>query len=578
MKPAILAGSMALPVAGVDLASVIRDQTHSYLRMGEAEPDIVEAFRMDGEYIHVPRQYGLALCRRLGLEYVDRTSEGVAVTFPTLPTPRDEQVPVLDEIMEVAGDFYDFLFRARTGFGKTLCSLLIAARRGRATLIVVDQDNLKDQWIESLVKHFGFSVADVGIIQGKKCVYEGKAVTIAMMQTLSQKEFPPEVYNYFGTMFVDEVHIAGAPTFSVVLMDFSATVRIGPSATPKRKDGLQKLLEDNLGKVRVYVGDAHDKSSVLVVEHPTVYSWYANTSPKIGRFLTEISEDGSRNLLAAETIQMLYDTGRDLLIIGDRIEQLQHVMNLCYFLGIPEGEMGMYTGQDFRFAFEKDPTPPRRPTGHTRGTEYTPVSLKLISKKIPKARLKLVKETARIIFATSGMFSKGVDEPRLSGGMDLTPRASSEQTHGRTLRKVAGKRIPIWVTVADTSSYRALFQLIGRLSDYKRNNAAIFKLNDDGSTEPCHLPSLRRDLFDEVERLKSLRIGPNNVGLNTLLSQESQKQNALKAVSAIRRRQQGPQSSPTVSSRRVPYVKSTTKTSTTPQPSSPSPYPRRRVR
>lgn len=402
----------------------------------------------------------------------------------------------------------------------TAGALILASRLRRTTLIVVDQENLKDQWIEALVKHFGFKPSEIGSIQGTRCDYEGKAVCIAMLQTLSQKEYPPEVYDYFGFMIVDEVHTAGAPTFSVVLMDFSATTRIGVSATIKRPDGLQRALDYNLGRVRVYVHDQHAESSVYVIDSHTVYSFYANISPKVGRFVTEVSEDAGRNLLAAEAVVSLYDTGRDVLVLGDRIEQLQHLLDLCSYLGLPRGELGLYTGYMPVYRFAKDPSPARRPSGWERGTEYTPISLQLISKRIPKPRLKQVKETARVIFATYGMFSKGVDEPRLSAGVDVTPRARSEQVQGRILRVLKGKLEPIWATIRDRSSYRALYSMTGRIKDYQTNNARVYVCTDTDFQDKQEWPvdDLKNDLLMEVKRLKSMQIAPNSAGLNTLMT------------------------------------------------------------
>lgn len=532
MGPAILAGSMALPLAAVDGRVVKAANTHNYLPMGAEETQQVLSYREDGEYLYVPRQYGIRLCQSIGLEYEDMTSSGIACKFGKTPLPRDYQVPVLEEIWKASQSYYDFLFRARTGFGKTIASLIFAARRGVSTLVLVDQENLKDQWLETLESKFGIPPSQVGIIQGKKCSIEGKPVSIGMIQTLAQKTLEQEVYEYFGTLLVDEVHTAGAPTFSSVLMDFSATLRMGVSATPKRRDGLQKTLDNNLGKVRVYVSDQHDRSAVHIAKNPTVYSWYANSSPKVGRYLSEIAEDGARNLLVVEQALALYESGRDTLVLGDRIEQLTHLSALAYYMGAPEEDIGVYTGQTFEYAYVKQTTPARRPEGWQRGTEYTPVELKLISRKTPKAKLKSVKDKAKLLHATYQMFAKGVDVPRLAGGIDATPRSNAEQMHGRILRVEEGKKTPIWVTIRDINSYRSIHQLVGRIADYKRNNAAIHLLHDDGSTEECPVNQLTHELRDEVERLKSARIETLSAGLHTLAFPALPTLPARKAVSA----------------------------------------------
>ena len=98
----------------------------------------------------------------------------------------------------------------------------------------------------------------------------------------------------------------------------------------------------------------------------------------------------------------------------------------------------------------------------------------MVQKTIPKVRREHAKENARVIFATYGIIAKGVDIPRLSGGVDATPRAKAAQLLGRTLRILPGKIRPIWITIADMNSFRSLFQLLCRVRDYITSNAEIF--------------------------------------------------------------------------------------------------------
>jgi superfamily II DNA or RNA helicase len=577
---------MALPVERIPVSLIKQACTAKYLLMGAEEPTELPCYREDAEYLHVPRQYGIRVCKQYGIAYDDATSTGYEAVFPRIPEPRDYQIDPLLDLQQCTESYYDFLFRARTGWGKTIGSLILAARLGVSTIILVDQENLKEQWIKTLIdpKLFGFALEDIGIVQGKVCKYEGCAVTIAMVQTLSQRSYPHEFYAYFGLLIVDEVHIIAAPTFSQPLLDFPAMYRIGVSATPKRKDGLQRVLDYNLGKVRVYVADEHEVNSVYVAEHPTVYSWYANISPKVGRFITEVSEDGSRNLLVAESATFLYDTGRDVLVLSDRIEHLKHLMTLCEYLGVPAEDMGLYAGYNPSYGYAKNPTPMRRPEGLTRNDdtgefEYTPISLQLIAKRIKKTVLKGILEGARMIFATYGMFQKGVDVPRLTGGVDATPRSSSEQVHGRILRQQDGALRSIWITIADINSYRSLHGVSERITDYMRNNAEVFQWTLEEGEQPCNGKALKAAYRDESKRLKSLRIETNSAGLNTLLSPSARIESAKTTVNAIRERTRDqPRPSRTGSTPLARSARLPARGSSTPSPARPSPYLKRRRR
>lgn len=512
---AVLKGSMALPLSQIDVEAVKAANTHRVWDMDGTFTDVL-SYEMGKGVIYVPRQYGLAHCRKTGLSFEDKTSHGIALKFKKLPKPRPEQVDVIQEIVQTTGSYFDFIFRARTGFGKTVTSLLAAAELGRSTLIVVDQEALKDQWLACLRDLFGMAAEDVGLIQGKKRDVKGKAVVIGMIQTMAQSELSEEVCNHFGTVIVDEVHTAAAPTFSRVLMRFSATVRIGVSATPKRTGALQKLLDYNLGKVRVFVADAHEQSSVYIVRNPTVYSWFANSASTTGRYISEIEADYSRNLLLAESVLMLYESDRPTLVLGDRIEHLQHLMSLCHYMGIPQDEMGLHAGYSCVLSYQRQPTPPRRPPHWERGSDYTPIALEFTQKRTKKAQLQTIRDECRVIFATYSTFSKGVDVPRLAGGVDATPRAKAEQMQGRILRVQKGKKMPIWVTVEDSNSYRSLYQLASRLKDYETNNSAVCYLNNDGTTEPWQTRELRRELLRLSKETETGRIETPFVGLNTI--------------------------------------------------------------
>jgi DNA or RNA helicases of superfamily II len=486
--------------------------------MGAEEPTIIQAYsHVPNNYLEVPRQIGLTICDEQGIEVDDQTVAGVPVTFPRMPALRDYQVEGHDAILAEANNSYDFLFRARTAYGKTAVLLHIAAIRGVSTLVLVDQENLKDQWIDTLTRLYGFARDDIGMIQGKVCDYQGKAVTIAMVQTLARgRHDHTEALGSFGMLIVDECHVIASTTFQMVLFDIPATLRIGISATPKRRDGTQALLTGHLGEVKVAADAEHAKSVVYVVKSYGTYSWYANVSSKVGRFITEVAEDAARNLLFMEVVQWLYQTGRDVLILSDRIEQLRHLLDLAYYMGIPEADLGLYTGRDPHYGITKDPLPET----DLPGASMTPQRLQLISRTIPKRQLEQVKATARVLAATYGMFAKGVDVPRLSGGVDATPRSSAEQVHGRILRGASAKT-PVWVTVVDWNSYRSIHGSIQRLKDYVKSNAEIHEWLDTGGSTPWPLASYVASAKARIRQLKDMEIQSCQDGRHRLVAMDA---------------------------------------------------------
>lgn len=536
-RKAILSGAMLLPTELINLQQLKRRLTITHTPLGEDESIQVKAYYEKRGYLAVPRQYGLALVDRLGLEVEDKTSPGTAALWPRRPVPREYQEEFINDLGTCTDEYYDFLARAHTGFGKTVSSLVAAARIGRTTLIIVDQENLRDQWLTELATHFGMTRENglVGIVQGKHCEYEGRSVVIAMVQTLASRRFSQEFYNWAGVLIVDEVHTIGAPVYSQPLMKITATIRWGVSATTKRGDAFQKFLDYHLGAVRVAADKEHDTSVVYFVQHKTVYTWYANVSKKIGRIITEVAEDGSRNLLLAQAAQWLYETGRDILLLSDRIDQLKHVMSLMTYLGVAPEVMGLYTGNHPQYRYAKDTSPKHLPVGLVLDAPYTPVSLQLIAKTIPKKILDEVKDKAEIQLATFQKAGKGYDVPRLSGGVDLTPRSKAEQAHGRILRVKEGKKKPIWVTVEDTRSYRLVRSFALRLQEYCKSNARVYQWHENGELEECLIEEVMPDRMARVARLQLARIETSKDGRNMLKTQESvRRQNAQAVLATVK--------------------------------------------
>lgn len=462
----------------------------------------------------VARQYGLKSFSKYRIE--DYTSEGKAASFPKQVSLRPEQKPIVDEMCREARVNHDYKMSAPTGFGKTVMALAMAARLGRQTLVIVDQENLLEQWVERAEEHLGLTKKDIGIIRGDKCDIEGKPLVIGMMQSLVRRQYDNRVYyGTFGLVIWDEAHVAGAELFSESLGMFDARNRIGISATIDRKDSLGKLLDLHLGSVRVKLTAEHSPSLLYVINYGGRTSWVANNSRLAGRYINELAEDGERNLVIANAALWLYQSGRNVLLIGDRVEQLVALRILCRQVGIPEDDMEIVSKQTVTTVYEKDPKPPRRPEFWERGTEYTPVRLVFKQKTIPTKKRKDKKYTKRVILSTYGIMAKGVDVPELSAGIDVTPRADSVQVHGRILRD-REKLIPIWVTIVDTYSFRALHQFMGRLNGYTKDNAEVYLWDYHKGRKKLDTSELRPWIKDRVRELQSIQIGMNLDASSTL--------------------------------------------------------------
>lgn len=512
-------------------------------------PTKVEAYLVDRPYIGVPRQAGLKLIS--SGDFDDDTAQGTPVTFPTLPKLKDYQISFSHDILDKCRVPYaDFRVEAPTGKGKTVCSLWAIGMLAVTAAVAVDQEKLMQQWVEQAQKCLGLDAKmsvkdimkgkgrDIGIVQGSIANWEGCKLVVCMIQSLTRKDYPEEFWRYCGVLVVDECHVAGAPTFSKILLNFDASIRFGVSATSNRKDSLNKLLEWNLGEVEVMMENKHKASRVYYLQSEACVSWYSNQAKVTGRYLQELSSNSARNLLIAHAAKYLWETGRDVLLISDRVEQLSSIMALCTFIGIPQEVMGVYARSTVKWKYAKNPTPVRNPANWERGTEFTPIALVPAQVRTKKSELEEVIKDKRIIFATYGIFEKGVDVPRLSAGIDCTPRKFSVQVHGRILRTEARKKIPIWVTIRDVLSFRAEAQFLSRLNDYKSSNAEVYLWIAEKGIQKQDSNELATEVKDNIVWLKTQEIITRQDGNCTLTVLPTQRNSATRRVrptaSAIR--------------------------------------------
>src|SRR5210317_1536778 len=131
------------------------------------------------------------------------------------------------------------------GYGKTTVALAIACALGYRTMIIVHKSFLADQWRERIQQFV--PGATIGIVQQNKKEVEGCDFVIAMLQSLSQKEYSFTDFDSVGTVIVDEAHHICAKVFSQSLFKMCPKHIYGLSATPERKDGLTKVLHWFMG-------------------------------------------------------------------------------------------------------------------------------------------------------------------------------------------------------------------------------------------------------------------------------------------------------------------------------------------
>ena len=229
-----------------------------------------------GNTLKIPR----ALVRRYGRGRAveDNTIEGTSVDFNSKivlgPNEHrmEDQTRFVEELTSAVLKRGGAVGQAAPGYGKTVCGLETIARIGKTTAVIVHKSFLMNQWIERIVDCYDIPESEIGFVQQDRCEYEGKKIVLIMAQSLLAREYPRDLFTYFGTVVVDEVHRFGAVEFRKVITMFPARYRIGLTATPNRADGLEEVFFSHIGEIAVVGAKRRLVATVQTVRstlHPT---------------------------------------------------------------------------------------------------------------------------------------------------------------------------------------------------------------------------------------------------------------------------------------------------------------------
>ncbi len=328
-----------------------------------------------------------------------------------------------------------FIIEAVPGWGKTCVCIKLMSIVGRTSLVIVPRSNLVKQWVSRLIEHSTLKRSEIGIAMGGVVEYINKKVVVGLVHTVSKDRFmyDDNFKNYFGMIVFDEVDRSVPPqTFSTVASMFPARIRIGVSAILSRKDGLDVIFKKHIGQHYIKADDEGTTLKPKVIIHN--YNTSSGEVPKYlqklqrrGVLLSRLAENNNRNGKICGYVKLIYNSGRQCLVISDRIKQLQSIKRFLVSTGgIPDSEIGFYVRQLYS------------DNGDSKKT-------------VTESERKRVTQDCKIILATYGMMSLGTDIVSLAGLIMATPQSEVKQTIGRIVRKMKGKQQPVIVDIVDSA-------------------------------------------------------------------------------------------------------------------------------
>lgn len=383
----------------------------------------VKLFSLRGDSIHVPRFHNVR--PYLKNPYNSASSEDLyqidhAFGEPAIyqsfielkKEPRRHQVNAVTALIHHECG----ILAAATGKGKTVMAIAAAHRIGRRAVIVVPTDHLLSQWVERITQMTSLTVDDIGVIRGPRIEID-RPVIVAMVQTLSRRDYETSTFDSVGLLICDEVHRMGAPEWIRTVCQFRAARRIGLSATPSRRDGMDAAFKLHIGPTVFEMLDPDVTPRVCVVRTGTTlpraaYENRWNGQVNLSKLHTLITQDRRRNTIIVTELRNAYDASRKVLALSRRLEHLEEIRRMLLPL-VPVKAIGVINS-------------------FTKSAE----------------RSRILAE-CRIILAIEKIAGEGLDQPDLDTLFWMSPIQSVEQNIGRIVREYPDKKQPLALDFVD---------------------------------------------------------------------------------------------------------------------------------
>lgn len=212
---------------------------------------------------------------------------------------------------------------APPGSGKTVIACAVIAKRKVPTLVLVHRKQLADQWKEQLLEFTDLEKNQVGTFDTKETRRSG-FVDVAMLQTLARDHDPDKLLDGYGQIIINECHHVPAVSFESVLKRIQARHFLGLTATPYRKDGLERIITMQCGRVLHTMEETKAQSLLArqVILRETAFRM-SDAPLALHEIWQALVTDKDRLHLVASDVIAALEEGRFPLVLSDRKDHLE---------------------------------------------------------------------------------------------------------------------------------------------------------------------------------------------------------------------------------------------------------------
>lgn len=216
--------------------------------------------------------------------------------------------------------------------GKTVIAAKVACATKLRTLFIAADSALLDQFMDTLRQHTSFASdkkkTAAGIAHTPADFEKYDHIVCTTWQALMERHGTGRldaIWDSFGLVIVDEVHLSSSPEYFAVINNINAKYFLGMTATLRRKDGSEVSSIATFGPVL-----AEEEVPALT---PTVYALETKVSSKCKNFVNLVSEltrNSRRNALIVDTVFDILrkDPRRHVLVVSSRFSHITTLTGL----------------------------------------------------------------------------------------------------------------------------------------------------------------------------------------------------------------------------------------------------------
>ncbi len=226
--------------------------------------------------------------------------------------------------------------------GKTVILSAAICMLREKTIVFAHQTDLLEQMLDTFESFT--NLLELRKLRGERIVdfarewsdFDDLDVVLCTKQTfdhINNKQHLAAIQKMFGQVLVDETHLVPAEIYSKTINRFWAARRQGCTATPKRKDGMDVILDFVMGPVIHEITPQQTKRVPMRVT--TIGTGITYRQGSWPRYLTDLSRMEPRNELICRWIKKDIDQGRTVIAVTDRKPHTYELQRMLENLKIP---------------------------------------------------------------------------------------------------------------------------------------------------------------------------------------------------------------------------------------------------